>query len=408
MNSSSWLAGDRPAAITPAGVVVLAPGNEKLARHFWTLLTEGTTFAALVQVLTTEFGADLTALPEFAMILHEADGERVAVRGSFAVRLRADGRESTIDGGSLITWSERQLSNIEAWTIAVTANALNEEVVEYTGMVRDAVIPVSRLSTGAWEETPSHEDSANEEHAPVAVAASDEQGGEDSQVAGGTDEALPERGEPDADQAEASCDEAVEDQQDAKDPSESTAKALHDGRTVNLTLANARPSTVHVIDREGEEGNEANAPKVLAVPCVDGHPNPPYMQSCRVCGKEMSRTLARVNRPSLGRLVMSSGEVVELDRDIIFGRNPKELYRASRPDVRLVSVDSHDQEISRTHCEIRVDGWDARVRDLGSQNGTFVTHAGKEPERVDQATPVILRCGDVITLANSVSMRLEC
>ncbi len=182
------------------------------------------------------------------------------------------------------------------------------------------------------------------------------------------------------------------------------AAEYHDGLTIDYPQQAVSPfapptTSAHTV---------AQAPEVLSVPCINGHHNPPYLQRCRVCGKAMSRTLARIERPSLGRLVLSDGEVVELDRDLVFGRNPRDPHRAGRPNVRLVTVGDQDNDISRNHCEIRIEGWDARIRDLGSQNGTFLTHEGQETQRVSETAPVILRCGDVINLGGNFSMRLEC
>lgn len=170
----------------------------------------------------------------------------------------------------------------------------------------------------------------------------------------------------------------------------------HAGDTVMVTGATV--SDPHSTDE---------VPQILAILCEDGHPNPTHVKQCRVCEKPMSRNLVRVPRPPLGSLIFSTGEVVSLDRDVVVGRRPSAKHQEGRLEPRLVTLPSPNREISRNHCEIRVDGWDIRIRDLGSNNGTFLTREGQEPLRVGEAFPVILRNGDTIDLGESITIRLE-
>ena len=56
---------------------------------------------------------------------------------------------------------------------------------------------------------------------------------------------------------------------------------------------------------------------------------------------------------------------------------------------------------------MRVTGWDVRLRDLGSNNGTFLIRPGQEPLRVSESSAVIVRIGDVIDLGEGVTIRVE-
>ncbi|MCR2784276.1 MULTISPECIES: FHA domain-containing protein [unclassified Microbacterium] len=79
-------------------------------------------------------------------------------------------------------------------------------------------------------------------------------------------------------------------------------------------------------------------------------------------------------RPITRRFVVSleGGRVLELDLPVVLGRAPEP---AAHPGARLASLPSPRREVSGTHVELRLDGEQLLVRDLGSTNGTVVRHA---------------------------------
>lgn len=196
---------------------------------------------------------------------------------------------------------------------------------------------------------------------------------------------------------------------DGVPPGNSTAQAGdHDGHTVRSTRRDELQAVARaILDQVPTPGVPKVGPSVPAVLCLSGHPNPPHAQTCRLCDAPMSEQTGLVERPNLGVLVVSTGERIALDKDIIIGRRPRSQPQAGRPESHLVPVVSPNQQISRTHCEIRVDGWDVRVRDLGSNNGTFLLRAGQPAARVGETSGMILQVGDVIDLGDSVTARME-
>lgn len=180
----------------------------------------------------------------------------------------------------------------------------------------------------------------------------------------------------------------------------------HDGHTVRSTRVDELRAAARQLSESAVPGDSAS-PQVLALLCVMGHPNPTHAASCRICGAPMADRSVSIPRPDLGSLVISTGERIPLDRDIVIGRRPRYVPQPGRPEAHLVPVPSPNQQISRSHCEVRVDGWDVRVRDLGSNNGTFLMRPGEAPVRITESAPVIVRPGDVIDLGDSVTMRVE-
>ena len=152
-----------------------------------------------------------------------------------------------------------------------------------------------------------------------------------------------------------------------------------------------------------------SGPTVLAVLCPAGHSSPPHSGVCRLCGREIPpQQPFQTARPPLGLLRLASGDVVHLDRGVLLGRSPKvnaELSAADRP--HLVRVTSAQNDISRNHVEIVLEGWHVLIRDLGSTNGTTVALPGEHPVRLRPSDQQVIEPGTVITLADEVSLTYE-
>ncbi len=156
-------------------------------------------------------------------------------------------------------------------------------------------------------------------------------------------------------------------------------------------------------------GPSASGPLVLAVLCPAGHASPPHSSACRVCGRDIPpQQPFQTPRPSLGVLRLPTGDVVMLDRGVLLGRSPKvnaDLDAGMQP--HLVRVPSPENDISRNHVEIVLEGWHVLIRDLGSTNGTTVTLPGQLPVRLRPSDQQVLEPGTVITLADEVAITFE-
>ena len=166
------------------------------------------------------------------------------------------------------------------------------------------------------------------------------------------------------------------------------------------------------VDRSALLAGRAEAvsgPTVLAVLCPAGHSSPPHSGVCRLCGREIPpQQPFQTARPPLGLLRLASGDAVQLDRGVLLGRAPKvnaELSAADRP--HLVRVTSAQNDISRNHVEIVLEGWHVLIRDLGSTNGTTVALPGQHPVRLRPSDQQVIEPGTVITLADEVSLTYE-
>jgi FHA domain-containing protein len=124
---------------------------------------------------------------------------------------------------------------------------------------------------------------------------------------------------------------------------------------------------------------EDTRPKVKGYLCKNGHLNDPRVQFCALCGVRMAQqtgVLLEGVRPPLGLLVFDNGATVSLDADYLLGREPETDERVRSGQFRPLLVVDQTGGVSRRHAEIRLEGWDVVLVDIGSANGTLVAPRG--------------------------------
>jgi FHA domain len=157
-------------------------------------------------------------------------------------------------------------------------------------------------------------------------------------------------------------------------------------------------SEVLLADVRGTETTDGRGSLVDAKLCPAGHANPPTAATCALCGESLSpgsMTVVHVPRPSLGRLQLDDGDLVELDQELLVGRNPDRDNDPSRARMRRLRTPG--DKVSRTHLEVRFQGWDVLVADCGSTNGTFVVaHPGGQVAALETGRPQMVEPGAVV------------
>lgn len=124
------------------------------------------------------------------------------------------------------------------------------------------------------------------------------------------------------------------------------------------------------------------------------------------------RRTARADDPSgpptaLGTVDISTGGGFVLDRSAVIGRRPR-ASRVSADDVpQLVTVPSPQQDISRSHLELRLEGWRVIALDMGTTNGTTLERPGMEPVRLRAGEGVVLGEGDRLDLGDGVRLTMR-
>ncbi|TQJ35893.1 FHA domain-containing protein [Arthrobacter sp. SLBN-122] len=180
----------------------------------------------------------------------------------------------------------------------------------------------------------------------------------------------------------------------------------HDGQTV---MKSSLPGAVsgQATNAPAVQQDAAGGPLVLARVCAQGHANPPTRAQCSACGGALLPDAVQVARPRLGRMRLSTGELLDLDQSMVIGRQPSVSRVQGGVMPRLVQVASPGGDISRSHLEVRLEGWHVMLCDLKATNGTVLVREGQPPRRLAQNEMAILLDGDIAELGDNISLRFE-
>jgi hypothetical protein len=110
---------------------------------------------------------------------------------------------------------------------------------------------------------------------------------------------------------------------------------------------------------------------------------------------------------ALGRIALSTGESYTLDRPVIIGRRPRANRVQGDQVPVLVTVASPEQDISRNHLEIRLEGRHVLVVDLATTNGSVLHREGTPPLRLGPNEPVLVLTGDLVDIGDGVTVEFE-
>src|SRR5690625_1166978 len=109
------------------------------------------------------------------------------------------------------------------------------------------------------------------------------------------------------------------------------------------------------------------------------------------------------DRTVVPKIVLSTGMAVALDRPVLLGRAPQ-VSRVKNDEMpRLITVESPNHDISRTHAEVRMSGSEIVVTDLTSTNGVLLTRPGAVAERLKPGEPTAVEAGAVVDLGEGVT-----
>jgi hypothetical protein len=122
--------------------------------------------------------------------------------------------------------------------------------------------------------------------------------------------------------------------------------------------------------------------------------------------RKAARAAAPPEPPSAPTLYLelSTGGRETLDQPLIIGRAPSATRVSGGNVPRLVSMNTPNQDISRTHAQITAEGGTVVVTDLHSSNGTTIILPGKPAQKLRPGEPSAVIVGTIIDLGDGATL----
>jgi len=392
--------GSLRAVVAPHAIAVLGePATDATAEAVWEQLHRGAGLAGVVDALAA--GGPLSALPPFAVALDEDGGWRIAVRGDLAVSLGTDAAAERVDGAGVSTWTERSIRSADTLVIGpaapdAAALPLRDGVVAAASVLiareenaspapaaqpaaapagpRRSGAPVEPVQPHSVAEVRQEADAPSAPEAPGATEPPAAPAVADAPAASAAPDAPPTHPTPAAPEVPAAPAAAVPplDEDIEATIIRGPGEAEGESEDATITLEEARR-----LRAAGE------------LPPVAPPLSPP------------------VPSAAAGLLRVSSGQSVLLERTVIIGRRPRSTRISGADLPHLIAVDSPQQDISRNHLEVRVEGDSILATDLNTTNGTRLLRRGAEPVRLHPGEQTIVVPGDVLDLGDGITVAVE-
>lgn len=350
--------GDWYGVLGTSVIVLLPPAAKARVAGLWETVDDG---AGFDEVLDALISSGLRGLPGFVLVSGEGREVKVVIRGAGRAELDTTDGPVTVSGSADTTWVERNVTGVTGLRVDV-ADADGAAYTIDTGLVR-----VASVEHPAGASRPGMLDAE-----AVAVPVP-------SPVTPPAEPAAPERPKrilpPDP-------------QLEKPEP----------------------PAPDYAPDPAPDPATEAPTIATPAVAPIPGPPIPPPGPLDEPSFDPLTAPEPMQASTAVARLVISSGEVVDVDRVVVVGRAPDAGRIGGEEQSRLVTVPSPHQEISSTHLEVRpgtgADHGAAVVTDLGSTNGTVVVQPGLPAEDLRPGIGVALVPGATIDLGEGVTIQV--
>lgn len=399
--------------VIPGALVALPPDvpGDVVAR-LWERLPEDKTLATVVDVLTTHAGGSFTSLPSFVAAVAEGADVRIALRGAVSAQVETGTESLELSGAEVTTWNERFLGGATKIDITVEAPADAVGLPVQGGIVRAAAVSA--------ELEPSDADPLTSALGPAPVVG-DAPASEP--VAVPEPVAAPEPVVVPIPEPVAAPEPEPEPQSEPEPEPEEPLPVIDDAFLPPTEVTLAPPvdddfdqlwgATVHSV------GAAAPAAAPVAPVVVEGdhdgatisaadlralRQEPPVANDAPTEVLEVAPAPTTV---SVGRIRLSTGQVTALDRTVIIGRRPRSTRASGANLPHLIAVESPQQDISRSHLEVRPEGDTVVVIDLHTTNGSTLLRPGADPVRLHPGEQTLVLSGDVVDLGDGVTVAFE-
>jgi hypothetical protein len=410
-----YMPGDWHAVVAGGVVALLAPSTSSdVVRAVWAAVPAQGGLADQLEALLT---GGIARLQPFALV--DLSGGRVhaALRGGVEIEVRGADGARVLGAGEVTTWSERVAEGADEVTIRVVGTPWTPELAlpVVSGVVRACGVRVplaarDAVSGGVAAAEPAAvddtvDDAPDEPTLDAPVEAPDDAPVDapvDALAGLNADSLLT------LDPVPAAPD--LIDHVPAGGPSESLRRELD--AAWNL------PSGAEVVAEAEAALDTGSLGLVEDTVIPDDHDGMTILSSDLQTIRHQLPSWAgdevpgpfRVTAPQFAppaKLVLSTGQVVSVDRSVLLGRAPQVSRVTNRDLPRLVTLPSPQQDISRTHAEVRADGDDVLVTDLHSTNGTLVTRPGDGARQLAPGEATVIAHGEVVDLGDGVTFTVE-
>ncbi|MFB8189358.1 FHA domain-containing protein [Microbacterium sp. NPDC055988] len=430
--------------VIPGALVALPPdATGETVAALWDRLPRERSLATVIDVLTTQAGGSFADMPPFVAAVLEGTDARVAVRGSLAVRVTgADAEAQTFSGADVTTWSERFVPGVSKVEITVDEGGSGSALPVQSGIVLAAAVSAdiepadAEAIAGTAGPAPVLDPASAPDSAPSVAPAPPAPVAGTSVPLPPPPGAVPAGSVPDAASdlppapSATAADSAADETPDAESDAETEPA---DADLIESTLVPGEATFAPPVDEfDHLWGATVHTPIEAAAVRPSEESETPAVDAGSATGDHDGATISaeelrslRQSAPaapdaptevipvaaaapvSTGRIRVSSGQVVALDRTVIIGRRPRSTRASGANLPHLIAVDSPQQDISRSHLEIRPEGDTVVVIDLHTTNGSTLLRPGADPMRLHPGEQTLVLSGDVVDLGDGVTVAFE-
>ncbi|GAA1832958.1 FHA domain-containing protein [Agromyces salentinus] len=361
-------------AAVRGGAVLLVPADAADAlTDVWEHLADPDPIRAVLDRLTVD---GLSAAPAFALAVRVEDRNevRIVVRGAFTARVDLE----VVEGAGVSTWVERVVRGRTVILKATDAAAGDRRSLP----IVEGVVAAASVTSTAVEAV-----------APSGPAVSEPSAGPAS--TSGPNPPVPSSAMPEPAPVEAPP----------------APPAVDDATVVSVSAIGRRDAAASEGAQPGRDGRGVEQTIIPPEESTGDH------DGMTIVGADIRRLreerAARSSAPdeptdearALG-IRMPDGTVEPISHEVVLGRAPSASQRAGGRLPRVVAIGAGDQDISRNHVHIAVEGDTVVVTDLHSRNGTHVAQPGKAPVRLRAGEPTPVLTGTVVDLGGGWTIQV--
>ena len=339
--------------------------DDKRLGDLWDLTAAGPSPAAILDALSA---SGISKTPPFALAVVSASGAALTVRGTIA-RVETAGVEDAVSGIDASSWTERNFAKFTAIHIDFGAKPGTTALP-----INDGIARASRLSiAGSVKGEPLAPLPAAE--VPLTVEVEEATALPVQTITSLETRVL-------ADDPEVEHDDAV------------AAPAVQGGYD-HLFGQTVMRSVEDAAVREDESD---------AAPIEDATIVAADLASFRAQRRAARSAAQPAAIVQSYALQLSTGHREPLEHSAVVGRAPTATRVGGNSVPRLITLTNEQQDVSRSHVQLTVEGGTVVITDLHSRNGTIVTLPNRPPQKLRAGEPTAVIAGTVVDLGGGATL----